>query len=182
MLVVLSGVSGSGKNTVIEEILKIRKDFKIFRSVITRPPREKEEEKGFYVFVSEQEFLKKAKAGKFFEYEFLHNSYRGILKEELKKVKEDTTHHYIRDIDVKGNHKLKKYFDKRDILSIFLETNDKELEHRLRVRGESDEQIKLRLSRAPMERSFKKDYDLVIENKDLVQTVKKIIEFIDNYS
>ena len=59
MLIVLSGVSGSGKNTVIEEILKTRKDFKVFRSAITRPPRENEEQKGFYIFVSPEDFLKK---------------------------------------------------------------------------------------------------------------------------
>ena len=66
MLIVLSGVSGSGKNTVIEEILKERKDFKVFRSAITRPPRENEDQKGFYIFISEQEFLKKVEEGAFF--------------------------------------------------------------------------------------------------------------------
>lgn len=179
MLVILSGVSGSGKNTVIEEILKSRKDFKVFRSAITRKPREGEEQKGFYIFLSEKDFLKKVEEGALFEYEFLHNSYRGILKEELEKARQDKQHHYIRDIDVKGNQKLRKYFEGKAIASIFLEVDDKELETRLKNRGESDEQIKLRLSRAPMERSYKKDYDLVIENNDLKQTVKKILDFVD---
>lgn len=179
MLIVLSGVSGSGKNTVIEEILKTRKDFKVFRSAITRPPRENEEQKGFYIFVSPEDFLKKVEEGAFFEYEFLHNSYRGILKDELEKAKTDEKHHYIRDIDVKGNQKLRKFFHNKNILSIFLEADDKELERRLKKRGESDQQIKLRLSRAPMERTYKKDYDLVIENNDLSQTVKKILEVVD---
>lgn len=182
MLIVLSGVSGSGKNTVIEEILKERKDFKVFRSAITRPPRENEDRKGFYIFISEQEFLKKVEEGAFFEYEFLHNSYRGILKAELEKAKMDEKHHYIRDIDVKGNQKLRKFFHNKGVLSIFLEVDDKELQRRLKARGESDQQIKLRLSRAPMERTYKKDYDLIIQNNDLALTVEKILEFVDKHS
>lgn len=182
MLIVLSGVSGSGKNTVIEEILKERKDFKVFRSAITRPPRENEDQKGFYIFISEQEFLKKVEEGAFFEYEFLHNSYRGILKAELEKAKMDEKHHYIRDIDVKGNQKLRKFFHNKGVLSIFLEVDDKELQRRLKARGESDQQIKLRLSRAPMERTYKKDYDLIIQNNDLALTVEKILEFVDKHS
>lgn len=182
MLIVLSGVSGSGKNTVIEEILKERKDFKVFRSAITRKPREGEEQKGFYIFLSEKDFLKKVEEGALFEYEFLHNSYRGILKEELEKAKMDEKHHYIRDIDVKGNQKLRKYFEGKGIASIFLEVDDKELQRRLKARGESDQQIKLRLSRAPMERTYKKDYDLIIQNNDLALTVKKILDFVDKHS
>lgn len=78
MLIVLSGVSGSGKNTVIEEILKTRKDFKVFRSAITRPPRENEEQKGFTFF-----FLKKTFSKRWKKELFLNMSFCITLTEEF---------------------------------------------------------------------------------------------------
>lgn len=178
MLIVLSGVSGSGKNTVIEE-LKKRKNFKVFRSAVTRQARPNEKKGEIYIFVTRGEFEDKIKNGELFEYELVHGEYRGILKSELEKVKVDKTSDYIRDIDVKGNQKLRKYFSKEDIFSIFLEVDDSELKKRLKNRGESDESIALRLSRAPMERAHKKDYDLVIENNDLGKTVEAILRAIE---
>ena len=178
MFIVLSGVSGSGKNTVIEE-LKKRKNFKVFRSAVTRQARPNEKKGEIYIFVTRGEFEDKIKNGELFEYELVHEEYRGILKSELEKVKADKTSDYIRDIDVKGNQKLRKYFSKEEILSIFLEVDDSELKKRLKNRGESDESIALRLSRAPMERTHKKDYDLVIENNDLGKTVEAILRAIE---
>ena len=179
MLIIISGVSGSGKNTVIEKLRERHKNLKIFSSLITRAPREGEKEKGVYIFLTKQEFEDKIKNNEFFEYELVHGTYRGILKNELEKVEKDNHNNYIRDIDVKGNRKLKNYFSDDQIVSIFLEVDDDELRNRLKKRGESQEDIDLRLSRAPLEREYKIDYDYVIENKDLEETVKKISDIID---
>ena len=178
MLIILTGVSGSGKNTVIEE-LKKRKHFKVFRSAVTRQKRPNEKKGEIYIFVSRDEFENKIKNGELFEYELVHGEYRGILKSELERVKADKTNDYIRDIDVKGNQKLRKYFSQEDILSIFLEVDNDELRKRLKNRGESDESIAIRLSRAPMERSYKKYYDLVIENNDLGKTIEMVLKAIE---
>lgn len=178
MLIILSGVSGSGKNTVIEE-LKKRKDFKVFRSAVTRKPRPNEKKSDIYLFMSKDKFEEKLNQGLLFEHELVHGEYRGILKDELEKVKKDKNHDYIRDIDVKGNQKLRKYFAKDEILSIFLEVDDEELKRRLHERGENEESIKLRLSRAPFEREHKKDYDIVIDNDNLNNTVDTILKAIE---
>ena len=66
------------------------------------------------------------------------------------------------------------------MLSIFLDVPDDELRKRLKSRGESYEQIEKRLSRADLERNYKKYYDLVIENNELNHTIKTILEFINN--
>ena len=65
------------------------------------------------------------------------------------------------------------------MLSIFLDAPDDVLAERLRGRGEEEERIKVRLSRAEEERSFKNDYDAVIENIDLEKTITKIVELIE---
>ena len=180
MLIIVSGVSGSGKNTVIDRLLKKRKNLKIFSSVTTRQPREKEEERGTYKFITTQQFKKAIEDNLLFEYELVHGHYRGILKEEIQKIEKDEINDYIRDIDVKGNKKLRNHFDKDKIISIFLEVPDDELKRRLILRGDKDEDIALRLSRAPFEREFKNDYDYIIDNIDLEKTINKICEILDS--
>ena len=113
----------------------------------------------------------------------MHDNYYGTLKEAFEKVELDKYNHYIRDIDVKGVLSLKKYFkDRLKIVSIFLDAPDEVLRDRLSKRGESEEQIEKRLSRSELERSYKKHYDLIVENIDLDKTVETICDFIDKNS
>lgn len=75
---------------------------------------------------------------------------------------------------------VRKYLEgKVPMISIFLEVPDEELARRLLARGESEERIKVRLARRELERSYKKHFDLVIENIDLEKTVQEISDFID---
>ena len=95
-------------------------------------------------------------------------------------VVEDKENDYIRDIDVKGNLSIRKYLSgKCRVVSIFLDAPDEVLMSRLRERGDSEEQIKIRLSRKDFERAHKKYYDLVIENIDLNKTLKIINDYMD---
>ena len=181
MLILFSGVSGSGKNTVINEILKVYKDFDVlsFSSATTRNPRESDKEFNTYVYLSEDEFKKGLKEGKFFEHEIVHGNYYGILNEALQKVEKEEKH-FLRDIDVHGQKKLKDYFkNKGKLLSIFLDAPNDELEKRLRARGESEADIEKRLSRSNHEREYKENFDLTVENTDLKKTIKTICDFID---
>ena len=74
---------------------------------------------------------------------------------------------------------MKNFFGEDKIVSIFLDVPDNELQKRLKKRGESDEQIKKRLSRGELERSYKKYFDLVVENVDLNNTLDIITKFLD---
>ncbi len=178
MLIVVSGVSGSGKNTVIEKLMEKDKNFKVFKSATTRKARENENKKGIYLFMTKEEFEKKIENNEFFEFEKVHDNFYGILKVQLDLVCKNKQFNYIRDIDVNGNLKLRKHFAKEDILSIFLDAPDDILKDRLIKRGESIESIDKRLSRAKFERSHKDNYDLVIENKDLEKTIDIICKEI----
>lgn len=181
MLILFSGVSGSGKNTVINEILKVYKDFDVlsFSSATTRAPRESDKEFNTYVYLSEDDFKKGLEEGKFFEHEIVHGNYYGILNEALKKVEKEEKH-FLRDIDVHGQKKLKDYFkNKGKLLSIFLDAPNDELEKRLRARGESEADIEKRLARSAHEREYKKNFDLIVENTNLDKTIKTICEFLD---
>lgn len=182
MFIIISGISSSGKNTVMNNLVKERENLKILErsSVTTREPRESDKSFNTYFYTSQEEFLQMVDEGKFVEHEEVHGNYYGVLKKPLDRVVKDKEYDYIRDIDVKGNLSIRKYLKgKCRVLSIFLDAPDEVLIDRLRKRGDSEEQIKIRLSRKDFERAHKKYYDLVIENIDLKKTLKIINDYMD---
>lgn len=182
MFVAISGISASGKNTVIQKLIERRKNLKVLKksSCTTRTPRNTDKDFETYNYLTKEEFEKGIKDGIFIEHELVHENYYGTLKSAFNKVIEDKDNDYMRDIDVKGTVNLKKYLQgKVKMVSIFLDAPDEILKDRLKKRGESEEQILKRLSRSDLERSYKNHYDLVIENIDLEKTLKTIIDFLD---
>ena len=182
MFIAISGLSGSGKNTVIKKLSQVRSYLKVLThsTCTTRPPRESDNEFQTYVYMNEEEFKKGIEDDIFIEHELVHGYYYGTLKSAFEKVIEDVENDYMRDIDVKGTLNLKKYLEnKTKMITIFLDAPDKVIEERLRLRGESDERIKTRLSRGELERKYKNNYDLVIDNIDLETTIYKINEFLN---
>ena len=184
MFIVLSGVSSSGKNTIMEELVKKRKNLRILEnsSGTTRAKRGSDSRFNTYVFMTKEQFDKELEKGTFFEHELVHGNYYGTILSRLEDVVVDKQFDYIRDIEVKGVVNLKKYFKgKCPMLSIFIDAPDDVLRERLRLRGDAPENIEKRLSRSGLERSYKHNYDLVIENIDLDKTVETISNFIDNH-
>ncbi len=180
MFIAFSGVSSSGKNTIMNELIKRRSDIKVLEksSGTTRQPRESDSTFNTYVYMSEELFKQAVSAGKFFEYEIVHGNYYGTFLSQLEKAKDDDEIYYVRDIDVKGVVNLKKFFGSK-IITVFLDVPDEVLRERLFIRGDKKEDIEKRLSRGELERSYKSGYDLVVENIDIEKTVETILNFID---
>lgn len=184
MFIVVSGISASGKNTVMNRLLAQRGNLKVLEKSTgtTRNPRPSDSENNTYIFMSKEEFERGIKEGEFYEYENVHGNYYGTLLSRLQYVVDNQDLDFMRDIDVKGNRNLKKFFaDKCPMVSIFLDAPNEVLRERLLARGDDPADIEKRLSRGELERSFKGDYDLVIENIDIEKTLKTINEFLDNF-
>lgn len=182
MFIVFSGVSGSGKNTIMNRLMAIRPNLKVleFATGTTRTPRESDKDNNTYVFLSKEEFEKGIEEGKFYEYENIHGNYYGTFVERLQSVV-DSEFDFMKDIDVNGNANLKKFYKgKCPMVSIFVDVPDESLRERLAKRGETTENIEKRLSRGEYERSRKGDYDLVVENINLDETVEKINSFLES--
>ena len=182
MLIVFSGVSGSGKNTVMNELLKRRKNLFVLNlsSGTTRPPRESDKEYNTYKYLTKEEFEKGIEEGMFFEHELVHGYYYGILNEALERVINHQESDFMRDIDVHGCLRIKNYLaDKCKVLTIFLDAPVDVIRERLINRGETPERAEVRISRGDMEREYKKYYDLQIENLDLEKTIQIICDYMD---
>lgn len=178
MFVIVSGVSGSGKNTVINHLLEEGDNRFLIKSATTRPTRGEASDNNYDLY-SVEEFKSREKNGEFFEVNQYANNFYATQFKELHKIIDNPQNIYFKDIDVIGTQKLVEYLKgKAKVLTIFLDATNEVLHDRLIKRGETEEKIKLRLSRAKLERGYKDKYDLVIENNDLEKTLSIIRERI----
>lgn len=177
MFIILSGSSGVGKNTVIKEMQKTKKDLVLMPTFTTREKREGEVEGMPYFYITKNDFQDKIRENELIEYEFIHNNYYGssfkVFDEYIKSGKI-----IIKDIGVEGAQNLCiKMKEHTDMIKVFLAIPHKnELKKRLKGRGEK--QIALRLKRFDYEQKQKYKFDYIINNINLQETseyVKKII-------
>ena len=180
MLFIISGVAGSGKNTIANEIIKRVDNIDSIPSYTTRSPREGDIPGKTYVFVTKEEFEQKIKDGEIYEYDIHHNNYYGTSKDFFNQAA--ARGHIIKDIDVNGTEKLKECLKDVKVVTIFLRVPKEELRHRLenRIDKPSKEDIDLRLSRFDYEESKIGLYDYVLKNDDLEKCVSIVQSIVEN--
>lgn len=180
MLVILSGVSGAGKDTIKKELLKRMEDVVTLPSFTSRERRPIEEEGVQYHFITKEAFEEKIKKGDFYEYD-VHQwkllwYFKRTIKEKIEQGKI-----IVKDIEVNGTENLIKLLGRDTrIVTIFLKVGKEELKRRLFERGDNAQDIELRLSRLDYEESKLKLYDYVLKNDDFEKTVQIIMTIIKN--
>ena len=182
MLVILSGVSGSGKEKIKKELIKRMNNVESLPSYTSREKRPEEEEGKTYCYVTKPQFKEMIKNGDFYEYDIHHDNYYGTSRKLLnEKIKNGKI--IVKDIDVNGTEHLKELLGKdTKIVTIFLRVPKKELKRRLEERDEkpSPQEVILRLNRFDYEESKISLYDYVIKNNNLEKTVQIIMTIIEN--
>ena len=176
MLVVLSGVSGAGKDTIKKALIARMDNVISLPSYTSRAPRDGEINGEIYNFVSKEEFEKMIDNNELYEYDVHHDNYYGTSKVLLnEKIKSGKI--IVKDIDVNGKENLVKLL-KNDtrIITIFLKVPKEILQKRLENRIDKPDykQITLRLNRFDYEESKIGMYDYVIKNNDFEKTVNII--------
>lgn len=182
MLVILSGVSGAGKDTIKKELIKRMENVISLPSFTSRKPRAGEEEGVQYHFITKEEFKEKIKNGELYEYDIHHENYYGTSR-KLMNEKIQSGKIIVKDIEVNGTENLIKTLKhETKLVTIFLKVDKEELKHRLINRGDdlSESEMELRLSRLQYEESKIPIYDYVIKNDDLEKTVQVITTIIEN--
>ncbi len=173
MLIVLSGPSGSGKDTVLAELFKLKIGLVQSISMTTRAPRNDEKNGVDYLFVDEEYFLSAITNGRMLEYAKYGVNYYGTPKAPVDNwLDEGKT--VVLKIDVQGAGNIRKLYP--DSVSIFLTPpNLSVLEKRLRDRGSEDEEdVRRRLDIACTELARIGEYDYVVINDDLESAVDEI--------
>ena len=181
-LITISSPSGGGKSTVTQKILRSSRRFAKSVSATTRAPRVNETDGRDYYFLSLEDFKAKVTRGEFLEWEEVYpDVLYGTLNSEIDNMaKKGQTP--ILAIDVHGALELKKLLKDR-LLTIFLDVPSIDvLRDRLKYRAtESDEELQKRLARVEYELSLKNQFDVIIPNIELKDTVNQTIACIDEF-
>lgn len=181
-LIIISAPSGGGKSTVTQKILRSSRRFAKSVSATTRLPRVNEIDGRDYYFLSLTEFKDKIAKDEFLEWEEVYpDLLYGTLNSEIDNIAKKGKIPILA-IDVNGALELKNKLKDR-VLTVFLDVPSLEvLRDRLKYRAtESLEDLEKRLKRASYELSFKNQFDAVIPNISIRDTVSKTIEAIDEF-
>ena len=180
--ILFSAPSGSGKTTIIREILKRFDCFEFSISATSRPRRQGEQNGGDYYVLTPEEFDKRVAEGQFLEWEEVYAGTRyGTLKSEIDRIW-DNGHVIIFDVDVNGGMNIKKYFGSEALALFVMPPSIEVLEMRLRTRGtETEEAISKRLARSAAELKMADKFDVTILNDDLNRSVDETQRVINNY-
>lgn len=180
LLIVISGPSGVGKDTVLQRMKERELPFHFVVTATTRPKRPDEVHERDYIFVSKEEFARMIEADELLEYAIVYGDYKGIPKEQIRAALASGKDVVMR-IDVQGAETIRKLAP--EALLIFLTTEtEEELVHRLETRKtETVEELKLRIATARKELQRIEAFDYVILNHDfhLDETVDVIRSIID---
>ena len=176
-LIIITGPSGVGKGTVVKELLDRNKDIWLSISATTRNPRMGEKDGENYYFISDERFKDMIDKKEFLEWaQFAGNYYGTPLSTVNEKIEKGFV--VLLEIEVDGAIQIKEKFP--EALSIFLLPPSKEeLEKRIRNRGtEKEEAIDRRLSSANYEIASSDEFDFVLTNHDVDETVKEVFKII----
>jgi len=175
LLIVISGPSGVGKDTVLEEMKTRGLPFHFVITATTRSPRPDETDGVDYFFLSQDEFARMIDDGELLEYAVVYQDYKGIPKSQVRKALASGNNVIMR-IDVQGAETVRKLA--KDALMIFLTPqNEEELITRLQNRNtEDNESLKLRIATTRQEYNKIDLFDYIVVNKDeqLTATVDMI--------
>ncbi len=180
LMLILSSPSGAGKTTLSRSLLERYRDaaahesMMLSVSVTTRPARPGEEHGKDYFFIAEAAYQEMVKKNALLEHAQVFEYYYGtpatFVREHIEKGTD-----VLFDIDWQGTRQLAERA-RDDLVSIFiLPPSMEELERRLRARAQdSDEVVSKRMSKATNEISHWQEYDYVLVNQDLNETLEKI--------
>ncbi len=179
-LIILSGPSGSGKDTVLSKVLKADKNITLSISSITRPMRVGEVEGEKYNFISREEFEELIKNDSLLEYNVFVGNYYGTPKKAVNDALLNGKD-VILEIDVNGADQIRKKCP--EAVSVFImPPSYEELKRRLTGRGtDSQEVIESRLKEALNEMERAKDYNYVVKNDILEKAVEDVLNIIHSH-
>lgn len=175
LLIVISGPSGVGKDSVVQRMKERGFPFHFVVTATTRGRRENETHGKDYWFVSKDEFARMIEENELIEYAIVYGDYKGIPKWEVREALASGQDVVMR-VDVQGAETVRKLAPEALLIFITCESED-ELERRLRERKtESADSLALRIATARKELQRIEAFDYVIVNHDfcLDDTVDKV--------
>jgi guanylate kinase len=180
LLIVISGPSGAGKDTVMQRMKERGLPFHFVVTATTRPKRLNEIHGKDYWFVTKEQFARMIDEDELIEHAIVYGDYKGIPKQQVREALASGVDVVMR-LDVQGAETVRKLA--REALLIFITTgSEEELVHRLETRKtETADSLALRIATARKELKRVEAFDYLIVNHEFhldetVDTIRAIIE------
>ena len=178
-ILAVSAPSGTGKTTIVKQILKDFPDLVFSISATTRSKRSEETNGKEYFFITEEEFKEKINNEEFVEwerfYDYYYGTYKSFLEENIQQGKS-----VLLEIDVYGALNVKKIYPGAKLIFIYPPSYDELVNRLMNRKTESEEDFRKRIERAKMELSLKDKFDYLVENKDLKKAILETKSIINN--
>ena len=174
LMLVLSSPSGAGKSSISRRLLESDNNLSLSTSATSRKRRPGEVEGKDYNFVTPEDFQIMIHENRFLEYAKVFDHYYGTPAEQVIETL-GRGNDILFDIDWQGTQSLKATA-RDDLVSVFiLPPSYRELEIRLKKRNQdTDQEVAKRMSKAADELSHFPEYDYIVINNDLEESVKQI--------
>lgn len=180
LLIVISGPSGIGKDTVVQGLKDRSLPFHFVITATSRPPRDYEVDGEHYFFFSKEVFEEKIRDGEFLEHAWVYSAYKGVLRSQVKKALESGEDVVMR-LDVQGAETIRDLCP--DAILVFLTAHSEQewlarLESR---RSETDQELQLRIQTAQEEYQNLDLFDYIVTNQEghldhTLDVIQSIIE------
>jgi guanylate kinase len=165
LVIVISGPSGVGKDTVAQLMMESHDAFYFVVTATTRPAREGEVHGRDYFFVSHDEFAQMIEEGELLEYAIVYNDYKGVPKQQIRDALASGRDVIMR-VDVQGAATIRKLLPEAILIFLTAES-EVALENRLRERkSETAEGLKLRIATARQEMKRVSEFDFRVVNAE----------------
>jgi guanylate kinase len=171
---VITGPSGVGKGTLIEQLLERIPELELSISATTREPRPGEVDGRDYHFLSPEEFRRRLEGGDFLEHASYSGNYYGTLKDEVEgRVRECRS--VVLEIEVQGARQVRDALGEEAVLIFIAPPDEAVLRERLEGRGtDPPEAIAQRLRTAEVELAARSEFPLEVVNDDLQKAAAEL--------
>lgn len=171
---VITGPSGVGKGTLIEQLLERVPELELSISATTREPRPGEVEGRDYFFLTPEEFRRRLEAGDFLEHASYSGNYYGTLKQEVEeRLAEGRS--VVLEIEVQGARQVRDALGDDAVLIFIAPPDEDVLRERLEGRGtDSPEAIDQRLRTAEIELGARSEFPLEVVNDEVQKAASQL--------
>jgi guanylate kinase len=180
LLIVISGPSGIGKDTVVQGLKDRDLSFHFVITATSRPPRDTEVDGEDYFFYDKERFEEMIEAGEFLEYAWVYTAYKGVPKSQVREALASGEDVVMR-LDFQGAKTVRDLCP--DAILIFLTANSKEewLTRLLDRRSETEEELAVRIETAREEYDSLDMFDYIVINEQdhldhTLNVIRSIIE------
>lgn len=177
-ILILSGPSGAGKTTLAKGLIETHPEIEFAISHTTRQKRPGESDDVEYHFVSEADFQALVEQGEMLEHATVYGHHYGTSRQAVERAL-NAGHRVLLDVDWQGSRHLMQIFP--DAVSVFVQPpGGQDAAQRLYDRDQDSETtIESRMAQYHAQMSHREEFDFVITNDDLDETLKELVEIVD---